>query len=86
MRALATLLIATATMAAIASAGCTSQLPPAEHEKTPPPPPQYQTREQADNPTIFRLENTMTPEQAAEAGLAPLPEEPEEAEDKGRDD
>jgi hypothetical protein len=78
MRALATLSIAAAIMAAVASAGCTSQPAPAEREKTPPPAPQYQTREQSDNPTIFRLENKMTPEQAAEAGLAPEADEAEE--------
>lgn len=76
MRRHATLLIA----ALVTSAGCTSQPPPADRERTPPPPPQYQTREQGDNPTIFRLENTMTPEQAAEAGLTPQPDAEEEEE------
>ena len=78
MRTHATVLIA----ALVTSAGCTSQPPPPERERIPPPPPQYQTREQADNPTIFRLENTMTPEQAAEAGLTPPPEESEKEERK----
>ena len=74
MKTLPTLLIATT----VAAAGCASQPPPTGYEKTPPPPPQYQTREQASHPTIFRLENEMTPEEAAEAGLVPQPEEAEE--------
>jgi hypothetical protein len=62
---------------------CGGGAPPREGGN-PPPPPEWQSRAEQEAGSVFLLENEMTREEAAEAGL--LPPEEGEAEGSASDD